>query len=128
MYVCVSLVLTGGWALTPSSCAGCKPHQREAIVEYANHNEGRDGSSDASQTLQCKYSRCSIVSSLGYVAFHDLLGNACSCPSQLEEAISYVDQDELMEVTPKSIRLRKLQLNPTDRKKNKRQRDAPPQL
>ena len=35
----------------------------------------------------------------------------------LEQAIAYIDEDELVEVTPKSIRLRKQVLNPSFRKK-----------
>jgi GTP-binding protein len=35
----------------------------------------------------------------------------------LEQAIAYIDTDELVEVTPKSIRLRKQVLNPTYRKR-----------
>jgi len=35
----------------------------------------------------------------------------------LEQAIAYIDEDELVEVTPKSIRLRKKVLNPSFRKK-----------
>ena len=35
----------------------------------------------------------------------------------LEEALEYIENDELVEVTPKSIRLRKRLLNATDRKK-----------
>jgi GTP-binding protein len=35
----------------------------------------------------------------------------------LEQAIAYIDDDELVEVTPKSIRLRKRVLNPTFRKR-----------
>jgi GTP-binding protein len=35
----------------------------------------------------------------------------------LEEALSYIQNDELVEVTPKTIRLRKRFLNPHDRKK-----------
>lgn len=35
----------------------------------------------------------------------------------LEEALSYIQNDELVEVTPKTIRLRKRYLNPHDRKK-----------
>ena len=35
----------------------------------------------------------------------------------LEEAISYIDDDELVEVTPKSIRLRKRFLDPHERKR-----------
>jgi GTP-binding protein len=35
----------------------------------------------------------------------------------LEEALEYISEDEMVEVTPKSIRLRKLHLNPFDRKK-----------
>lgn len=37
----------------------------------------------------------------------------------LEQAISYIQDDEMVEVTPKSIRLRKKYLNPVDRKKQK---------
>jgi len=35
----------------------------------------------------------------------------------LEEAISFVAEDELLEITPKSIRLRKKHLNENDRKR-----------
>jgi GTP-binding protein len=35
----------------------------------------------------------------------------------LEEAISYIDEDELVEVTPKNIRLRKILLDSNDRKR-----------
>src|SRR5262249_11422037 len=35
----------------------------------------------------------------------------------LEQAIAYIDDDELVEVTPKNIRLRKQVLNPSFRKK-----------
>jgi GTP-binding protein len=38
----------------------------------------------------------------------------------LEEAIAYIDDDELVEVTPKIIRLRKRQLDPNDRKRASR--------
>jgi GTP-binding protein len=38
----------------------------------------------------------------------------------LEQAIAYIDDDELVEVTPKSIRLRKQVLNPSFRKKRVR--------
>ena len=39
----------------------------------------------------------------------------------LEQAIAYIDDDELVEVTPKAIRLRKKVLNPTFRKKRLRE-------
>jgi GTP-binding protein len=42
----------------------------------------------------------------------------------LEKALSYIQDDELVEVTPDSIRLRKKHLNPNDRKKAERQREA----
>ena len=35
----------------------------------------------------------------------------------LEAMISYIDDDELVEVTPQSLRLRKAQLDPHERKK-----------
>ena len=35
----------------------------------------------------------------------------------LEEALEYIREDEMVEVTPKSIRLRKLYLDPIERKK-----------
>ena len=38
----------------------------------------------------------------------------------LEEALSYIQDDELVEVTPKEIRLRKKDLDPIARKKNKK--------
>jgi len=42
----------------------------------------------------------------------------------LERALAYIQDDELVEVTPKSIRLRKRYLDPNDRKKAERQRVA----
>jgi GTP-binding protein len=42
----------------------------------------------------------------------------------LEKAIAYIEEDELVEVTPKSIRLRKALLSPHDRKKASRQAEA----
>jgi GTP-binding protein len=41
----------------------------------------------------------------------------------LEKALAYVEDDELVEVTPKSIRLRKKILDPNDRKKEERARE-----
>ena len=42
----------------------------------------------------------------------------------LEQAIAYIDDDEMVEVTPQSIRLRKALLCPHERKKAKRKKDA----
>jgi GTP-binding protein len=42
----------------------------------------------------------------------------------LEQAIAYIEDDELVEVTPKSLRLRKRLLDPHARKKEIRARDA----
>ncbi|MGB7655998.1 MAG: translational GTPase TypA [Novosphingobium sp.] len=41
----------------------------------------------------------------------------------LEQAIAYIDDDEMVEVTPKSIRLRKALLDPNDRKKASRSKE-----
>ena len=42
----------------------------------------------------------------------------------LEQAIAYIDEDELVEVTPKSIRLRKRFLDPHERKRANRAKAA----
>jgi GTP-binding protein len=42
----------------------------------------------------------------------------------LEQALAYIEEDELIEVTPKSIRLRKALLSPHDRKKAERSAEA----
>ncbi|MBV9237856.1 MAG: translational GTPase TypA [Xanthobacteraceae bacterium] len=42
----------------------------------------------------------------------------------LERALSYIQEDELVEITPKSIRLRKKTLDPNDRKREERQKEA----
>jgi GTP-binding protein len=39
----------------------------------------------------------------------------------LEQAIAYVEDDELVEVTPRHIRLRKRSLDPHERKRQSRQ-------
>jgi GTP-binding protein len=42
----------------------------------------------------------------------------------LEQAIAYIDDDEMVEVTPTSIRLRKILLDPHERKKARRRAEA----
>jgi GTP-binding protein len=42
----------------------------------------------------------------------------------LEKALAYIEEDELVEVTPKSIRLRKKLLDPNDRKRQVRKREV----
>jgi GTP-binding protein len=42
----------------------------------------------------------------------------------LERALAYISDDEYVEVTPKSIRLRKKLLDPNERKKDERRREA----
>ncbi len=42
----------------------------------------------------------------------------------LEKALAYIADDELVEVTPKSVRLRKKILDPNDRKKEERRREV----
>jgi GTP-binding protein len=42
----------------------------------------------------------------------------------LEKALAYIQDDELVEVTPKSIRLRKKLLDPNERKKDERRKEA----
>jgi len=42
----------------------------------------------------------------------------------LEKALAYIEDDELVEVTPKAIRLRKKILDPNDRKKDERRKEA----
>jgi len=42
----------------------------------------------------------------------------------LEKALAYIEDDELVEVTPKSIRLRKKILDPNDRKREERKKEA----
>ena len=39
----------------------------------------------------------------------------------LEEALEYIQEDELVELTPKSIRLRKIYLDENERKRRKNQ-------
>jgi GTP-binding protein len=42
----------------------------------------------------------------------------------LEKALAWVQDDELVEVTPKSIRLRKVFLDPNERKRAEKSREA----
>ena len=42
----------------------------------------------------------------------------------LEQAIAYIDDDEMVEVTPKNIRIRKAILDPNERKKASRKKEA----
>jgi GTP-binding protein len=42
----------------------------------------------------------------------------------LERSLAWIDDDELVEVTPKSIRLRKGVLDPNERKRSQKQKEA----
>jgi GTP-binding protein len=42
----------------------------------------------------------------------------------LEKALAYIGDDEFVEVTPKSIRLRKKMLDPHERKRDERRKEA----
>jgi len=42
----------------------------------------------------------------------------------LEQAIAYIQDDELVEVTPKVVRIRKRFLDPHERKRNARKMEA----
>jgi GTP-binding protein len=42
----------------------------------------------------------------------------------LEKSLAWIQDDELVEVTPKSIRIRKTVLDPNDRKRAEKQREA----
>jgi GTP-binding protein len=42
----------------------------------------------------------------------------------LEMAMSYITDEELVEITPKSIRLRKRWLDPNERKKQERKKES----
>jgi GTP-binding protein len=42
----------------------------------------------------------------------------------LEKALAYIEDDELVEVTPKSIRLREKLLDPTERKRSEKSKEA----
>jgi len=42
----------------------------------------------------------------------------------LEKALAYIDDDEMVEVTPKAIRLRKKLLDPNERKRDERRKEA----
>ncbi len=42
----------------------------------------------------------------------------------LEKSLAWIQDDELMEVTPKSIRLRKTVLDPNDRKRAERSKEG----
>jgi len=41
----------------------------------------------------------------------------------LEKALAYIADDELVEITPKAIRLRKKLLDPNERKKQERRKE-----
>jgi GTP-binding protein len=42
----------------------------------------------------------------------------------LEKSLAYIEDDELVEVTPKSIRLRKKLLDPHERKRDERRKES----
>ena len=64
------------------------------------------------------------------VDLHYILGRLAEVPSDppramtLEQAIAYIDDDEMVEVTPQNIRLRKAFLDLHERKRQKRKAEA----
>ena len=71
---------------------------------------------DASDAAQMAASRA---------AAGQVLDNSQVTPAELTaQAIAYIDDDEMVEVTPKNIRLRKRLLDPNERKKASRAKQA----
>lgn len=62
-------------------------------------------------------SRLDWVASLFAAGKDEAVGLTPPIEMTLEKALAYIENDELVEVTPKSIRLRKTVLDPNDRKR-----------
>ena len=79
---------------TPRQRSRRQSAQGQAAHQHPHHLQGRGGAPDA------------------------------AVPMTLEQAIAYIEDDELVEVTPKSIRLRKRFLDPNERKRANRAAEA----
>jgi GTP-binding protein len=65
---------------------------------------------------------CKTKELTNFRAKNDGLQDQLEVPKKvtLEDAIDYISDDELLEITPKSIRIRKLYLTENDRKRGKK--------
>ncbi len=78
------------------------------------------GESARSDEIECNPCKEKHLTNVRSVQKEDAIKLAPARRMQLEEALSYIQADELLEVTPVSIRMRKRTLNSTERKKQKR--------
>ncbi|KAI0244420.1 hypothetical protein L0F63_002740 [Massospora cicadina] len=65
--------------------------------------------------------RAKAVSNMRSVIKEEAIRLTSVKPMTLEEVIAYVGPDEIIEVTPKAVRLRKMELEPSKRRKSARQ-------
>lgn len=77
------------------------------------------GESTRYDDLVVNVTKTKKLSNMRSAGADEKLGIAPAVKFSLEEAMEYVGPDEYVEVTPVSIRLRKILLNETDRKRNK---------
>jgi GTP-binding protein len=80
---------------------------------FGEHNKGQDVNANPLKTKQLTNVRAS--------GSDDAIVLTPPVRFTLERAISYIGDDELVEVTPQSIRLRKRYLDPHERKRHARQ-------
>jgi GTP-binding protein len=83
---------------------------------FGEHNKGQDIEANPLKTKQLTNIRAS--------GSDDAILLTPPVRFTLERAIAYIDDDELVEVTPRSIRLRKKYLDPHERKRHARQMAA----
>ena len=84
----------------------------EGVVDFGEHTRGNDLELNVIKGKKLTNVRASGTDEAVRLTPHIKMS--------LEEAIAYIDDDELVEVTPKIIRLRKRELDPNDRKRASR--------
>ncbi len=89
----------------------------DGVQVYCGQVVGKNAKAEDLEVNVCREKKLSNMRSKGD-------GGAASMDTPktmgLEDALEYIGDDELVEVTPKNIRIRKLYLDPNDRKRNLR--------
>ena len=78
------------------------------------------GESTRSEDIVVNVTKTKKLTNMRASGSDDKMSIAPAVKMSLEEAMEYVGEDEYVEVTPQSIRLRKILLNEHDRKRQKR--------
>ena len=108
--------LAGAQVFSQSGCNGCHGDAQHA-TPFAD-TSGSTATSGAIANGAMNLTKSKKLTNMRASGSDDKVRLAPPIKFSLEEALEYIQKDEYVEVTPKSIRLRKIMLNENDRKRS----------